>query len=355
MTQKYTYNNFTYELDEKFNHIVTTNPQTKEPDVIYKYYGIGENSFSALENLRLYCTHPYLFNDSMDSSELLLDFENLTIDKFKRFHQKMLPDKLDKLNLDELFEEDLKRNFYTFRGFVYNYFSRKIGLISLTTIPFNILMWSHYTNETGFLIEFDTKNLLDDIPQKNKDITNYCFRPVQYVEKLEIIKMFDENFKTPDIPFLYTTTIKLKEWEYEQEWRLSIYKEDMGIPASILYPGVIDYEGKNNRFFKYSKETIKSISLGKHFFSGRNCEKVVYEKGIVVTLFEREDEKFKDSDKKFINFVNHLNNEYNDRLYISGEYGDGGVLRRSLGRIELEKLDYKTFKIVELKDIIIKD
>lgn len=285
MPQKYTYNNFTYELDEKYNHIVTTNPQTEIPDFIYKYYGIGENSFSALENLRLYGSHPYSFNDSVDSSELLLDFENLTIDRFKSFHQQMLPaHELDKLDLDKLFEEDLKRGFYAFRNFAYNFFSRNIGLISLTTIPFNILMWSHYTNETGFVIEFDTESLLQDIPKNNNDITNYCFRPVQYVEKLKFIKMFGENFTTPDIPLLYATTIKRKEWEYEEEWRLSIYKRDMGIPFSNLYPGDIDYEGSDDRFFKYSKGTIQSISLGKHFFSGRNCEKVINDNGICVNF-----------------------------------------------------------------------
>ena len=114
----------------------------------------------------------------------------------------MLPaDELDKLDLDKLFEEDLKRGFYAFRNFAYNFFSRNIGLISLTTMP----------------------------------------------------------------PLLYTTTIKRKEWEYEEEWRLSIYKREMGIPFSILYPGDIDYEGRDDRFFRYSKGTIQSISLGKHF------------------------------------------------------------------------------------------
>ena len=144
MTQKFTYKNFTYELDEKFNHKVTTEPETKVPEVFYKYYGANENSFSALQDLKFYCTHPYSFNDSVDSSELLLDFEDLTIERFKDFHERTLPvDELKKYDLDKLFEEDKKVNFYKFRNFAYNYFSRNIGLISLTTMPFNILMWSH--------------------------------------------------------------------------------------------------------------------------------------------------------------------------------------------------------------------
>jgi hypothetical protein len=356
MTQKFTYKNFTYELDEKFNHKVTTEPETKVPEVFYKYYGANENSFSALQDLKFYCTHPYSFNDSVDSSELLLDFEDLTIERFKDFHERILPvDELKKYDLDKLFEEDKKVNFYKFRNFAYNYFSRNIGLISLTTMPFNILMWSHYTNESGFVLEFETENLLQDISLQNKDITNYCLRPVQYVDKLEFINMFSKQFKTPDIPLLYATTIKRKEWEYEQEWRLSIYKQNMGIPLSILYPGYSDYKGQNDRFFHYSKNTIQSISVGKHFFSGRNCEKLIIDNGICVTLFEREDEKFKALDSNFIKFVNHIHNEYNDKLYMSGEYEDGKSLLRSLGKINLERIDYKTFRIVDLKKIVIKD
>ena len=73
----------------------------------------------------------------------------------------------------------------------------------------------------------------------------------------------------------------------------------MGIPLSILYPGYSDYKGQNDRFFHYSKNTIQSISVGKHFFSGRNCEKLIIDNGICVTLVEREDEKFKALDSNF--------------------------------------------------------
>jgi hypothetical protein len=259
------------------------------------------------------------------------------------------------LNLNELFEQDIKRNFYTFRNLTYNYFTRNIGLISLTTVPFNILMWSHYTNESGFVIEFDTKNLLNDINVKNNDIDNYCFRPVQYVEDIEFINMFDKEFSTPDIPLLYSTNIKRKEWEYEDEWRLGIYKRNMGIPFSSLYPGESDYEGTNSRFFYYSKNSIESISLGKHFFSGINCDEVINNNGIIVTLKNRSEEKFKDIDKNFITLVNHLFENYNDKLYMSGEYEEQDKLKRSLGQICLERIDNKTFKIIDLKKIIIKD
>ena len=356
MTQKYTYFDFNYELDNKGNHIVKTNPERSEPEAIYKYYGISENSILALENLQLYATHPFSFNDSVDSSELLLDFRNVSKELFINFYKRMLKfEEFSKYNFDQAFEDDKKSNFEVFKNFVYTSFSKNIGLISLTTMPFNILMWSHYTHETGFVIEFDTKKLLDNIKSQNNDINNYCFRPVQYVDNLEFIDSFSADFNTPDIPFLYATTIKRKEWEYENEWRLSIYKNDMDIPFSVLYPGRTDYKGRNNRFFKYSKDALESISLGKYFFNGKNCENVDNNNGIVFKLHKRLDKKYKEMDKNFIKLVNLLYENYNDVLYMSGEYEDKNRLLRSLGKITLEKIDDRTFKLIDLKRIIKKD
>ncbi|MCT3641370.1 hypothetical protein CMT69_07880 [Elizabethkingia anophelis] len=356
MTQKYNYLDFTYKLDSKGNHIVKTNPEKSEPEAIYKYYGISINSILALENLQLYATHPFSFNDSVDSSELLLDFRNVSKERFISFYKRMLiPEEFSKYDFNETYENDRKANFDNFKNFVYTNFTRNIGLISLTTIPFNILMWSHYTNETGFVIEFDTKKLLDDIKSQNNDINNYCFRPIQYVDNLEFIDAFSADFNTPDIPFLYATTIKRKEWEYENEWRLSIYKDDMDIPFSVLYPGSKDYKGKNNRFFKYSKDTLESISLGKHFFNGKNCESLDNDDGIVFKLQKRMDEKYKAMDEIFIKLVNLLYEKYNDILYMSGEIEEGNKLLRSLGKIELEKIDDRTFKLIDLKRVIKKN
>lgn len=262
------------------------------------------------------------------------------------------PKEFKKYDFGAAFEEDKKRNFYSIRNYVYTNFSRNFGIISLTTIPFNILMWSHYTNETGFAIGFDTTKLLADI-KKNKDINNYCFRPVQYVESIEFINVFSEDFSTPDVPFLYATTIKRNEWQYEDEWRLSIYKNNMGIPFSKLYPDTTDFAGSNHRFFYYSPEAIESISLGKHFFNGRNCQSV--REGNIFTLYKRDDEENKENDELFIELVNHLTENFNDKLYMSGEYENGNTLVRSLGKISLEKISENVFKLTDLKEIAIKD
>ncbi|AZB34254.1 DUF2971 domain-containing protein [Chryseobacterium bernardetii] len=352
MRQEFQYKNFIYILDENNNHVVETIPDIPIPSKIYKYYSISENSMNALEELKLYSTHPFLFNDSIDSSELLLDFKNISEERYISFFNRMLtPEEFNKYDWKENYVEDKDDNFNGIRNFTYANFSRNYGLISLTTVPFNILMWSHYTSETGFVIGFETQSLLSDI-KYNKDINNYCFRPIQYVDKVEKIDMFHSRFSTPDVPFLYITTVKRDNWQYEDEWRLSIYKNSMDIPFGKLYPAMKTYPGKEDRFFRYQKESIESISLGKHFFNGSNCE--LTKEGNIFVLHKRFDEN-KESDERFINFVNHLINNYNDKLYMSGELERGNILLRSLGRIKIEKISEKEYKIIDLKEIKVQD
>lgn len=354
MKQQYNYKDFTYLLDDDNNHKVITDPVRSEPEEVYKYYAISENSINALKNLNLYATHPFLFNDSIDSSELILNFKKITKERYISFYKGILqPEEFAKYDFANNYETDKKQNFFNIRNFVFTHFSRNIGTISLTTIPFNILMWSHYTNETGFVLEFNTKKLISNIKSENQDINNYCFRPIQYVEQIEFIDTFSENFSTPDIPLLYISNVKRSDWKYEDEWRLSIYKNDMGIPFSKFYPQTKDHAGANNRFFKYSLDTIESVSLGKHFFNGKNCENI--ENGNILKLQNRNDDFNKENDLLFISLVNHLFENYNDKLYMSGEYEEANTLRRSLGKINLEKISENTFKLIDLKQVLITD
>uniref|UniRef100_UPI00404A47C4 DUF2971 domain-containing protein n=1 Tax=Flavobacterium sp. TaxID=239 RepID=UPI00404A47C4 len=332
--QEFTYQEFIYKL-EGGNHEVIHDK--KEPETFFKYYSVDNYKIDALLNNYLYASHPYSFNDSIDSSEMLVDYTKITKEIYKSLYTRVISkEELAKYNFDELFEHDKLNSFSSIRSFFFQYFSRQIGLISLTTEPLNILMWSHYSTESGFVIEIDKKKLLENMKKLNSDIGNYCLRPIQYVEHLESIDMFREEFKTPDIPFfLYMTSIKRLEWKYEDEWRLSIYKKNMGLPMSYLSPGSIDYVGENERKLFYPREAIKNIILGKYFFNGSNTSKI------------NADLSFELKSSPFLDFVNHIFENYNDRLYMSGELEKENKFNRSVERIELEKIDCKTFKIIQ--------
>jgi len=338
MKQSYQYKNFTYILDG--NHIVITDPVIPEPESIFKYYSNSKYSLDALKNSYLFATHPYSFNDSIDSSDLLLNFENITKERYVGFYKRFLkPEEFEKYNYNEIFEEDKKDSFLNIKKFFYEIFSRNFGLISLTTEPVNVLMWSHYSSESGFSIEIDKKCLINNLRKHNPDIKNYCFRPIQYVDELETIDTFQEGFSTPDVSFLYMTNVKRSEWKYEDEWRLAIYKSDMGIPFKSVYPGSTDYSGTEERKVYYSKDCVKSIVIGKYFFNGKNC-------GVL-----NEDKSFIIENPEFLELVNFLYENHNDKLFMSGELQKGNKFGRSVSRIEIEKHDENTFKLKDLAEV----
>ena len=342
MKQSYKYKNFTYILDG--NHEVVTDPASSLPQSVYKYYSNSKNSLDALLNSYLYATHPYSFNDSIDSSDLLLNFDKITFDRYLSFFKRTLkPEEFEKFNYEEMFEVDKKESFAGIRKFFYEYFTRNLGIISLTTEPINILMWSHYSSESGFLIELEANCLINNLRKNNTDIKNYCFRPVQYVDQLESIEVFQDGFTTPDVAFLYMTNVKRSEWSYEEEWRLAVYKTDMGIPFNYLLPGAKDYSGSEERKVYYSRDCVKSLIIGKYFFNGKNCDKLNEDRSIVIT------------NPDFLNLVNYLIENHNDKLFMSGELQKGNKFGRSVSKIQIDKVDDNTFKLVDLEEVFTKE
>ena len=86
-----------------------------------------------------------------------------------------------------------------------------IGLFSLSSVPDNILMWSHYSfNHTGFVIGFDTKSLLDDY--------NFDYiEPIIYQTNYPVISGLDETTTQFYKKFFHKADL----WAYEKEWRVS--------------------------------------------------------------------------------------------------------------------------------------
>jgi hypothetical protein len=337
--QSFNYKNFTYLL-KGGNHEVNVDPVREEPQTVFKYYYNNDNSVNALTNNYLFATHPFSFNDSIDSSELLLNLQNITKERYGGLFQRLMkPEALKDFDFDVIFPQDQQNSFQHIRRFIYEYFTRQVGLISLTTQPLNILMWSHYSSESGFIIELDKQCLIDNLRQNNKDINNWCFRPIQYVDELESINMFQEGFKTPDLSFLYMTNVKRREWEYEDEWRLAIYKNDMSVPFSFLNIGSTNYDGTQERKIFYSKDCIQSLVVGKHFFNGKNCSKVTGD--LIFTI----------SNEKFKSLVQHIYENYNEKIFMSGELEKGSKFGRSISRITLKKIADDQFQLVDLKDI----
>lgn len=326
--QEYNFGGFTYELDENGNYNV--NSPYEEPTSLFKYYPNNEYSKDAINNQYLFCSHPYHLNDSMDSSNLLWDFSNITEEIYNSFYSRY--DIYEKIG----FSQDEAQGFKSISQHLLDITSNNTGIISLTTEPLHTLMWAHYASEKGYMIELDYKEIKDNLTRLNPTLKNYVFFPIQYVENLEKINLFQRGFTSPDVPFLYSVGIKRKDWTYENEWRFMPFADNYGIPHSIIKPQE-DTIGDIDRKLYYPKNAIKSITLGKHFFNGEN----------VLEIIDSNTFKLK-QDLEFINFIFE---NFNEKIYLCGEFENDKTFKRSAEKIELNKINDDTFRIIPLGEV----
>lgn len=239
---------------------------------------------------------------------------------------------IDEINTPN-YIEDKKNNFEEIKFHFYNLSTNQMGVISLSETPLNILMWAHYSNEQGLMIEFDWEIIRDSLKELNSDLKNYVFFPVQYVESVEKVDFFSENYGSPDVPLLYSWGVKRDDWSYENEWRLIVYLQNLGIPSS----GNSSYShlGTRERKIYYPKEAIKTIVLGKYFFDRMKLLTPVGKTDRFKYQIECED----------FDFIKYLADNFNDKIYLSGEIEKEGKLKRSTERIELQLLDENILEI----------
>jgi Protein of unknown function (DUF2971) len=132
---------------------------------------------------------------------------------------------------------------------IYEKLDANMGILSLTEIPTNALMWSHYAEGgRGILVEFSSSH-----PwfwcQRSEDDDFHHLRQVKYPSSRPPKFLFD----TIGEELLYT---KDKEWEYEREWRIIRSFSDAAVH---LGP---DSYGKNVHLFAIPPDCVSSVVLG---------------------------------------------------------------------------------------------
>lgn len=329
-TNTYKYGEWTYKLVNQ-NHTVEHPKQ--QPKSVFKYYSVSENSISAILNQYLFCSHPYNLNDSMDCSTLLWDFSTLTEPLFLKFYEQY--------GLSEEFEVDYEKDknngFTQIKELFFNFITNHAGIISLTPQPLHTLMWAHYSSEKGFMVELDWEIVKDNLKKENPNLNNYVFFPVQYVENLESIDFFGANFRSADVPFLYSVGVKRNDWAYEDEWRLISYAKGYGIPTSIISP-FPNVPGQQERKVHYPIEAIKSITLGKQFFNGKNVEKLL------------KPMTFQMKDVQELKLIDFMIEHFPDKIFLCGEYETERTFKRSSERVNIIKKDNNIFTVIRMNE-----
>ena len=248
---------YTTKIDEKNQVIVyqINNPRKEKlPEYLYKYYALNNYSVEALIKNYFFSSHPYLLNDKYDCSGDIIDYSDLNLETYIHhlvndygyYSEKELK---RIFNSDEKFRLDIEMsNLHQLKLY------RQFGVLSMTETPNNPLMWTHYAQNTGFLIKFKTSSLPKGF---------FGPFPINYAPKFERISFKKYEFS---LCILFQTNIKHIDWLYENEWRYLIFNEHGN------YHPFYSKQDINSRKFQYNPNSIQEIILGYGFFSGEDID-----------------------------------------------------------------------------------
>ncbi len=206
-----------FKIDEEHKLVLTKDvwivhkngvPQTTIPDKLFKYYSLSQNNLDALRNGYFFLSNPKVFNDPFDCcSNLIIEKRTPAINGA---YTPLINDIKDK------------------------------GITCFSKDGMNPLMWGHYSNSyKGFVLKFDSKLNTTRTPEIKNDLLTgviYSSDPTPTTIK----NSFSEY---------YQLVVKLKHWEYENEWRLIIDKNDTRLEK--LY---------------FDKNSVEEINLGYQIF-----------------------------------------------------------------------------------------
>lgn len=284
---------------------LTLDKNVKPPHSVYKYHSLNSYSIQSLRDNTIHLSHPYKMNDLMDSSHLLWDFNTFTkvLNKnpeVKKSNREYCAIKLTK-NIPEKHIHDF-------------------GVFCFSDTYSNDLLWAHYTNETGFCIEYNTGKLFETF----KPLMS-CLIPINYGKLKQIdIKKYALTVKdgySMIIPALYSLINKERFWEYEKEWRYIEYNTEFEEVSHAL-----DFEKKQkkplNRNLKIDKDCINKIILAPLFFNNTRFES-----------YNKDEFKYTYSNKskeEVYTFLKILKSQYEDKVYQVDKYLEKGKIKRNI-------------------------
>lgn len=349
---EYKFNDFVYKSNEndKSLPLIQIDSEKDKPPFVTNYYALNENSISALTNGYFYASHSYELNDYLDSSLILL-YASSPIDF--TFYQNILGELYNATELKKYFDNDCKEDSRG-RGFInlfWTTISNIFGVISLSGSINNNLMWPHYTQECGFQLKFDADELENNIRDKIGNNEVFGLFPVNYTEKLAQINL--SLFKNYHIPFFYLTNIKLKSWNYENEWRLIIGKKHMGVPHSKSPLDLREdyFVNTENRFAYYDTKIIKEITLGHNYINQTRFNFTKPDKDNIIA------EPKEDKDQSLnISFLDFICDNLSDRLFFSGvtidEEEENPSIIRTKERMKIIKIKSNKYQFTRTYDYI---
>ncbi len=201
---------------------------------LYKYVS-PERGLDVLSNLLIRFTQPTAQNDPFEFRPLVAGF--LRPDAATKFvaeeFEKQLPAEIAKYQavlgpndkamlpiiaglkpaLVALAIDQIDAIFPTLKELLFQKLDKALGILSLTEAPSDLLMWAHYAaSHSGFVVEFDGMHPWFWGKLADTDEFRHL-RKVTYIE--QPLSLYLSDWDGQDV--FYS---KLKNWAYEQEWRV---------------------------------------------------------------------------------------------------------------------------------------
>lgn len=262
------------------------------PQELFKYRNFEKYTILSLLNKGLWIPKPAQLNDPFDnqfkiqSSEISKDEFMKSYETFQHWHLNKYKKNINYNDFDLLFTNDkpnahLSKKVSDFKLY-WNSSSEKMGVLSLSSDPSNITMWSHYAdNHQGICIGYDPKKLFVHLPNEAID----WLYPVDYQPQDNITRnayllyamcgMWYSSEAAFDLFFKMACT-KTDEWKYESEWRFinpenggNIFNLNIDAISSITFglktssetksaiSHILRYHNKKTKFF----QTIRKNSF----------------------------------------------------------------------------------------------
>lgn len=234
------------------------------PVAVYKYLTF-ERTASVLKDLQIRFSQASVLNDATELKPPLKgiatesDLKRVLTERVRRDYahvvkhvEESLPADRSTQLIDEVMAEAAARaeaNFSQSAQKLYNALDKNFGILSLSEMPTNSLLWAYYADGGyGFLIHFDPSHKWFWAKKEDRDDFRHL-RRVLYVS--ERVPKYAMELNGNDA--LYSKGL---EWEHEKEWRIIRNFNDAAVR---LGP---DQYGKDVLLFDIPPECIRSIIVG---------------------------------------------------------------------------------------------
>lgn len=212
---------------------------------LFKYFPVALDKVETLARQQILLTPPKYFNDPWD---FLVRRDPITEDEARALFEDFQRKRPSRLSFDEFHASITRPEYAAQEGpDMQDGLSTFIGVVSLTSDPYNRLMWGYYADShRGFVAEFAHGPATESA---GVEVVVSPFGPAVKVTYALNLPTFRAGFSNP-FEVYYT---KHEEWKHENEWRVIQY-----LAAAVLE----SKDGKTFYLLPFNPKDLVRVILG---------------------------------------------------------------------------------------------